>query len=385
MICISRKWSVFIYTLVLITLSVSMAMIVVTNVSILNNTFSDSQISQDLSTWLQKQFDAIKQRSDNFNSDGWGMTDNFWCPTNLVMSGSTTRTTNINSDYFFDGNRIICRADFSWSNLDLIFSNDYTTFITANLWGSDSVTLNWEYAKTAATNFSDSDASLLTFDSTYYNPDGIDDNFNSDDHSAQSSVGSNYPDGYLDNDSQAKTHIQWVVNNDNTWKNIFWNNTKIQDYIVQNTNNNISQTPNLWITGAVMYFWTDRPIDMRITEFRKSDFDQYGELIPINKNEFTISASGTGFLQNNGTLSASITGWEFNFDFVNRDYAIFLRNQDSSVAIYELYFQNNSEEKIISLPIRDDISNVFSYLWYNIIINSSGRYIYKIQEMFTDK
>ena len=190
---------------------------------------------------------------------------------------------------------------------------------------------------------------------------------------------------YLDNDSQAKTHLQWVVNNNETWKNIFWNNTKIQDYIAQNTNNNISQTPNLWSTGAVMYFWINRPVDIRITEFRKSDFDQYGELIPIDKNEFTLSASGTGFLQNNGTLSTNITGWEFNFDFVNRNYAIFLKNQDSNVAIYDLYFQNGSAEKIISLPIRDDIANVFSYLWYNIMINSSGRYIYKMQEMFTDK
>ncbi|MGB2110548.1 MAG: hypothetical protein ACPHY8_01050 [Patescibacteria group bacterium] len=36
-----------------------------------------------------------------------------------------------------------------------------------------------------------------------------------------------------------------MVQNNNLWKNIFWNNTKISDYIDENTNNVIPQTPNI--------------------------------------------------------------------------------------------------------------------------------------------
>lgn len=381
----SNQWSVFVYTLVLITLSISMAMIVVTNVSILNNTFSDSQLWENLDKWLEKQFQHIKKRSDFFNSDWGGFVDNFWCPNNLVMSGATTRTTGINSNYFASGSQITCRADFGWENLDLIFDSDFTTFESANLWGSDLVTLNWEYSKTANGKFSDSDATLLSFDSSYYTADGIDDNFNSDDFTSQNSTGSQYITGILDNDANAKILVSGVINNNDTWKNIFWNNSKIADYIDQNSNNVITQTPNLSNASGSLFFETDTPVELRVTEFRKSDFDQYGDLVPIDKNEFSISTSWSGFLQDNGTLSATISGNEFEFDFINKNYAIFLKNTQANVVIYNYYFENSQWQKIIILPVQDDKNDVFSWLWYNMIINSSGRYIYKLQEMFTSK
>ena len=381
----SHKWSVFVYTLVLITLSISMAMIVVTNVSILNNTFSDSQLSQDLNTGLETQFQYIKKRSDFFNSDWWGFVDNFWCPNNLVMSGATLRTTGIVSNYFVSGSQITCRATFWWDDLDLIFNSDFTTFESANLWGSDLVTLNGEYSKTANGKFSDSDATLLSFDSTYYSADGIDDNFNSDDFTSQNSTGSLYVSGILDNDANAKIHVWGVVNNDDIWKNIFWNNSKISDYIDENTNNIIAETPNMWSASGSLFFEIDTPVELRITQFRKTDFDQYGDLVPINKDEFSISASWSGFLQDDGTLSSTMSGNEFEFDFINNNYAVFIKNQQANVAVYNYYFQNSLWQKIIILPIKDDNDSVFSYLWYNMIINNSGRYIYKLQEMFTSK
>ena len=113
----SKKWSVFVYTLVLVTLSVSMAMIVVTNVSILNNTFDQTQLANTLESWLKSQATFMKDRTDFFNSDWDGFNDKFWCPQNIVMSGSTNRSTNITSDYYATGSIISCRADFNGENL----------------------------------------------------------------------------------------------------------------------------------------------------------------------------------------------------------------------------------------------------------------------------
>lgn len=279
---------------------------------------------------------------------------------------------------------MICRGEFNSQDLDLIFSSDYSTFQTAILGSWDSVNLNGEYAKTAASNFSDADSSLLSFDSSYYNPDGIDDNFNSDDATAQSSTGSLYASWFLDNDADAKIYWVGVVETNNQWKSIFWNNTKISDYINENTNNVISQTPNISTASWVLFFETNIPVELRITEFRKADFDQYGELIPIDKTQLSIS-TGSWFLQNDRTLSQVITNDEIVFDFVEKNYAIFLKNSETQTAKYNFYFENNLGQKIIIFPIADHINNVFSYLWYKIIINSSGRYIYKLQEIFTSK
>ncbi len=361
-----------------------MAMIVVTNVAILNNTFDENQLSQDLEKWFLAQLDFIKNRSDYFNTDWTWFTDNFWCPNNIVMSGSTNRTTGINTEYFSSGGQMICRGEFNSQDLDLIFTSDYSTFQRAILGNSDSVNLNGEYAKTADSNFSDADSSLLSFDSSYYNPDGIDDNFNSDDSTAQSSTGSVYASWFLDNDADAKIYGVWVVENNNSWKNIFWNNTKISDYIDKNTNNIISQTPNIWTSSWVLFLETQLQTEFRITEFRKSDFDQYGELVPINKTQFSIS-TGSGFLQDNGALSKTITGNELVFDFIEKNYGIFLKNGNTQTSKYTFYFQNNDEKKLIIIPMAEHLNNVFGYLGYKIIINSSGRYIYKIQEMFTSK
>ncbi len=381
---LSKKWSVFVYTLVLITLSVSMAMIVVTNVAILNNTFWDNQLAQTLQKWFVNQIQFLQNRHQFFNSDWGGFVDNFWCPNNLVMSGSINRTTGINTQYFSSGGQMICRGEFNSQDLDLIFTSDYSTFQTAVLGSWDSVNLNGEYAKTADSNFSDSDSSLLSFDSSYYNPDGIDDNFNSDDATAQSSTGNVYASWFLDNDADAKIYWVGVVDTNDEWKSIFWNNTKISDYIDENTNNVISQTPNMATASWVLFFETDTPVELRITEFRKADFDQYGELVPIDKNQLSIS-TGSWFLQNDGTFSQVITNDEIVFDFVEKNYAIFLKNSETQVAKYTFHFENNLGQKIIIFPIADHINNVFSYLWYKIIINSSGRYIYKLQEIFTSK
>lgn len=279
---------------------------------------------------------------------------------------------------------MICRGEFNSQDLDLIFTSDYSTFQTAVLGSGDSVNLNGEYTKTADSNFSDADSSLLSFDSSYYNPDGIDDNFNSDDATAQSSTGSVYASWFLDNDADAKIYWVWVVENNNSWKNIFWNNTKISDYINENTNNVIPQTPNMWTSSWVLFFETNTPVELRITEFRKDDFDQYWELIPIDKTQLNIS-TGSWFLQDNGALSKTITGNEIVFDFIDKNYGIFLKNPETQTAKYNFYFENNFGQKIIILPIADHLEDVFGYLGYKIIINSSGRYIYKIQEIFTSK
>ncbi|MGB2110549.1 MAG: hypothetical protein ACPHY8_01055 [Patescibacteria group bacterium] len=80
-----------------------------------------------------------------------------------------------------------------------------------------------------------------------------------------------------------------------------------------------------------------------------------------------------------------ITDNEILFDFIEKNYAIFLKNDDSQTAKYSFYFQNNSEQKLIIFPVADHLEDVFGYLGYKIIINSSGRYIYKLQEIFTSK
>ncbi|MGB2110547.1 MAG: hypothetical protein ACPHY8_01045 [Patescibacteria group bacterium] len=49
------------------------------------------------------------------------------------MSGSTNRTTGINTQYFSSGSQMICRGEFNSQDLDIIFSSDYSTFQNAIL------------------------------------------------------------------------------------------------------------------------------------------------------------------------------------------------------------------------------------------------------------
>jgi citrate lyase gamma subunit len=62
--------SVFVYVLILVTLTASMAMIVVSNISVLQNTLDEEELDLNLESSFREQFFSTIDRTVYFNTDG---------------------------------------------------------------------------------------------------------------------------------------------------------------------------------------------------------------------------------------------------------------------------------------------------------------------------
>lgn len=380
--------SVFVYVLILVTLTASMAMIVVSNISVLQNTLDEEELDLNLESSFREQFFSTIDRTVYFNTDGWWLNDSFWCPNNIIMSGSTVRTTGITTTYAKQWDEIFCRGSFNGQNLDILFNSDYTTFDFARYADSQTIQLSWDYSKIWDYPFSDSDNSRIEFNSTYYASDGIDDNFNSDNFTIENTSSNSYPAWIIDNDADARIFGETFLAPDNTWNNTFWNTDTIEKYIAENPHNADAGINLLWTSTGYLFVEVEENIDLRITEFKKDDFDNFYELVPIDKKEYQYTATSSGYLQTDGTISWNLTWNEFEFDFQNKYYAIFWKNTHTTDwKKFRFHFETQTWENIVIFPIKEPIwssdhTGNYSYLAYKILVNSKGRYIYKIQEIF---
>lgn len=219
--------------------------------------------------------------------------------------------------------------------------------------------------------FSDSDQTLFYFDSTGIGwNDGIDDNMNSDDYIPWSRDSITYPGNFIDDDVTPRLTIFGSVSPEITdYHNVFWNNYLTNEMINDNPYNNDSSDiiSKIWDVSRWYLFFdifakTDDELsyDMKIIEFDRDAYVNRNTLLPINIWESTNLTQNYWYLQriwSNLSLSRFKTWNEFEFNFRDKDYAIFFTNK----LWVNLSVRITWEERPASWNINE--------LWKNIYIN----------------
>lgn len=194
----------------------------------------------------------------------------------------------------------------------------------------------------SATNpFNDWDNTVFFFDSTWiWGNDLVDDNMNSDNYRATSSWTVWYPWDYIDDDVTPRLTIFWSVSPETTeYFNVFWNNYLTNQMINDNPyNNDLSvQLSKIWdVSRWYLFFdiFTKTDIldyDMKIIEFDRDSYANKFTLLPLNIWETKDLSQNYWYLQKTAGNALSLSRYktwnEFEFNFRDKDYAIFFTNK----------------------------------------------------------
>jgi hypothetical protein len=182
----------------------------------------------------------------------------------------------------------------------------------------------------------------------------------------------------------ARKTIYWYISPGTGFRNIFWNNTKIKEYIADNANNVDLVNSKLWDTAAKFILDIDRDFKLKVLKFDKSQYDATSELVVLEEQESVSASGGLGYIQDNLTLAWNITWSEYNFDLTNDDYALFLENTGTWVLFYRLIWEDTSSKGIYINPIDDTSSDIIKTFSYEIL-NLNGKYVSKILEIVWKK
>jgi len=281
---------------------------------------------------------------------------------------------------------IYCGANYRWVPYYIYFNPDFSWFSWALYYG-DAVNLDSSWI--AVRSFIDSDNSLLDISAWLpTSPDGVDDDFNSDNYNISATWSVFFPWNYIDDDALARTSIYGYISPQSEYSSILWTNTKTSNYIDANINNSDNYYDKIWnIHSWYLYLDADRNFNMKILQIDKNRYDTTNELVIISKKETIWIPASIGYIQSSSwalSLSWWLTGNEYVFDFVANDYAIFLDNTWSGVLTYVLTAENSSWSWAYLNPIDDTWASSIKYLWSEIIQHAEN-YIGKIFEVVSKK
>lgn len=331
------------------------------------------------------------KRAAFFNSDGNGFNPARSCPGAVTMSGTVGGITEtVTTAAKVRGGRLVCEGvSAAGISLRLEYSSDYSTFLTGTY--VNSLNVNPTAGSGAGTllgaTFSDPEAKFVSFalPSNFSNYDG---GLDSDNYDVGSTGSVSYPDGYADNDADARLYPTGLVRNDSGWNLAYWSNPKTSTAIDRNPNNSGSVffRPSQTSTGF-LFFDIDRPFALRLVEFDSAAFKDSGELRRLSVLE-TSSSSGTiGYLQKNLSFSGTRSSGDsaMPFDFKNRNFAVFVSYPPAySGSVTHLKYRIAGETEggtgMYLVPIDDSVSGVLKYFGSDIVIDSSGNYRYKFLE-----
>lgn len=386
----TKKAMILIYVLFLVTLSIIFSTILINNNAFLFNISNYFDVDSKLYSNISSDWWILININKEMNTNWSWFTDNISCPswTSITMSG-TTNIWFIWSILVNNAWSIYCEGFYLANPLRLYFNTDFTDIIEANYNGSIVPIINktWFYT------FSDPDNTYIDF-SLYdlSTPDLIDDNFNSDNYVVTStwntSTWTYYPDSFLDDDNLARKMLFWYVSFDFWFKKVFWNTSKVLKIISDNTNNNDIFNAKIWdVDSWILHFDLDKASDIKLVQFDRTVYDETNELRLMWTYNWILDA-WIWYLQENAwvlSLSTTKTWNEFLFDFVNNDYAIFLKNTETGALLYTISWETNTWTGIYITPIDDSDENIMRYLWNEIIIDSDWRYISKEIELIYKK
>lgn len=373
--------TVLVYTMVLVTLGVFMATVVLNIATELSIEYDIRNIEVSLVNMIQTKWDLSIKYAKELNKTWSGFVDAIGCPTNFTMSGTTARTTGITSTIRYTSDTVHCRGTHNGNPVVFYFWPDYTDLKFAQYEGFQEEISS---GSTTAT-FSDPDNTFLDLSASYpLVPDGIDDNFDSDDYTIYSTGTTYYPDGYVDNDADSRLLTYGYILENSGLFNVFWSNTKMKDYIHTNTHNGdaIHRKIGTTSTGSLLL---DINKDHRLILFRMnpSDYDTTKEFIITQQVTGTGQLASIWYLQDDMSLNSTITWNEYVFDFVNHDYALFVENTSTWALLYRIRGEEiGTGSGIYINPLDDDDNSIFGYLGSHVLIDDSGRLIWNQFEVF---
>jgi hypothetical protein len=322
------------------------------------------------------------------NSNGSWFIDNISCPSSVSMSwalNNWTISTNITKEI----DRIYCLWNYNnWTwikPLKIFFNEDFTDLIEAE-YDNNSI---WVSAWLWTIDFWDSDHTLIDFtpNAWYLISDNIDDNLNSDNYKANSTWSVNYPNWFEDDDNLARKIIFWYVTPEEWMKKVFWKNTKIANFIAWNSNNTDNLNKNLWTVNVwILYLDIDKAYHIKLDVFDKTKFETTNELKIIQTLTWASTTWKLGFLQNDLSLSETLTANEYLFDFTNNDYWLFLKDTWTWTLLYKLRAEEQTTGSWIYInPIDDSGLNTIKFLWNEIIVDAKNNYLTKQLELIFKK
>lgn len=370
-----NKATVLIYILFLVTLSLVFASIIIDNFSYMSHYSNFSDIEKKLYNNIESTSKLQVDYNDDFNITWSGYTDNISCPSSITLSWSTQSSTISSSLNVSDSWSIIyCSWTYqsSW-DLSIYFNTWYTDFIEADYDGFITDISSWIW------DFFDSDLTHIDFSgSNYLTWDFIDDDFNSDDYKCSSTWSVVYPNWFQDDDCIWRKTLFWFVSPHIWFTKVFWSTSKTSSIIDENTNNSGTLNIKIWdVSSGILHFDIDKAYELMLIEFEKSSYDDYNELISSFVLTWSSISWNIWYLQNNWSLSETKTTFEYNFDFKDKDYAIFLKWTWTTGLIYNITWEDSSWSDIYLTPIDDSDPYITRYLWNEIIIDDRGRYLSK--------
>ena len=371
-----QTWSVLVYTLILVAVSSVMALAILALASILSANAEIQEITRKLSNNVLSKGNLSIKYTNTVNSNGSGFLDVEGCPTSVTMSGTTNRSVT-SSTLGYQSGSILCRGiHTSQEYLILVSSGGLSETLIE--YRGDTISADDGNAQRA---FNDADATLIDYTISFpLTADGYDDDFDSDDYKIGSTGSLLYPDGYQDDDADARKLLYWYATPLWGFTNMMWTNQKIRDYIAANPNNidAINETLGAMTGSGHAYMDINQNHTLKLYQFDKTVFDATQELLPLSVYQSLDSFWDVWYLQEDaGVLSISTekTGNEFEFDFATYDYGLFVRNNSTWALLYTLNIETDTGTGVYINAINDSDESFIKVLANDIIIDNQWRFL----------
>ncbi|EKD29697.1 MAG: hypothetical protein ACD_78C00314G0002 [uncultured bacterium (gcode 4)] len=380
---INKKWSIFLYALLLSFFAVIIGYIVLVKMDILSSNLDLQNYDTLLHANISEKAELAFKYDISLNTNGSGFVDTIQCPSAVTMSGTIDSTTieTIATAPYFNNTLLYCSGSTASGNLLLQYGSGFTTYATGSYLGSV-IALTGTTVLTGT--FTDGSGTYISFTvPTDYS--GLDSNYNSDDYRPISSLNTPYPAGYTDDDDLGRRILYGYVKKDAGWYSAFNINTPLRKYIASNTFNTggYSEVIGATATGYIRLD-IDNPYNIKIVEFDKTIFEQTKELRFVSGSEASFSTGGIGWIMPNLSLSGTAPASDRRvFDFQNRDYALFLSfsgnilNSAIDFLKYQITMANASGSGLYIVPLDDTGFGMIKHLGFDIVIDSEQDYRYK--------
>ena len=396
MIYKNQKGTVLVFTLILVVLWVFMAMATLNLTQRLDYDLQLRHINNNLYDWIYNKASIIFQYARYLNSTWWGFSDEIGCPENISFSWSTFSTENVSSELFYVDNQILCQHELivDWFlepiPVQIYFNEDF----------DDTDYLDFNGIQIPFDN-NNREGIVNSFEEIYIDgnasfplqPDGIDDNLDSDNYMISSTWSIlDYPEWYIDNDANHRIHNFWYIAPWDEWYNIFWSNQRTTEYIAWNTNN-IEPIINLGdISEWYIYLDVNQWYDLKILRFDRQLYNEINELIILDDITINWASSWSWFIQSDASVidtdiaEFSLSWDEYEFDFSNNDYALFIRNPWlDDILTYQLKMRDVSWEKVYFVPVQDFTESNITILSNHIVFSENWIPIGEQQEIIWRK
>lgn len=407
---VNRKASIIVYVMVLLTFAIGFSYLVLSNLETMNNNINLSKINNFERKTLYANAILNLENDKKLNSDGNWFIDEKKCPTvSIELEWWGVRTEFFNDTetalYFWNHwnewikKRFYCKVlderveyflfgfvteknFFNWEDWFI-----FNRFIP-NYHGVGTLSSRWKYYEGHAyqVKITEDEPFSPELDNSSWNAysyivwavsinldsinwkDWIDDDVNDDNFKVTSSQWS-YPDGYFDNDADARKNIFWTILENKSRVNIFVNSEESNNMILENTNN---VNPAELLKNSSLDFKKLPEMEkanFEINFLNKENFSGTIEIVKISKTSWQNETKKINF-QNSLALIQ-------NLDFKNNYYQLFL-NVDSGFETKDLLYKISEKSWAYINPIRDDLDWKIE-IYQNIVFNYAGRDILKWQ------